>query len=464
MRNTCGRCTSMFALLVVVALECGCDRLESHPPDVVIVTLDTLRADHVGGYGKLAKTPTLDRLAAQGMLFERVVAPLPETRPSHATLMTSQYPRRHGLVSNSHNLSEDAISVAEVYQAAGYQTGAFVGCALFTPESGLQQGFDHFAESITPQRPSHEVVPLARAWLANLEPNRPFFMWLHLFDPHMPYEPPHPSPVGPGEADLAEFTWPLLMDTAAKNGGNVPAPLLKRARALYRDEVEHMDGQLGLILADLEARSNWHSTIVLATADHGECFSNGIYFDHSYCLGEGALAVPLILRADGIDAGERSRAVVELLDVAPTLLRLSGIEVPSAFAGRGLLARSNGPPSDAFFQHPFYQAEALTGRLKVFETLRAVAGEPVRPVTGERLQAGVRRQQLKLVVNGDDSVLYDLSEDPNEGNDLSSAQTDLAAELMAALRAWLASEPLKIADPATIDPELRKHLETLGYL
>ena len=458
------RGAAIFAMLVAAVLGCGCGGSEPVLPDVVIVTLDTLRADHVGGYGGLAETPTLDRLAAQGTLFERVVAPLPETRPSHATLMTSQYPRHHGLVSNSHSLAEDAVSVVEVYRAAGYQTGGFVGCALFTPESGLQQGFDHFAESSTPQRPSHEVVPLAREWLAGLDPDRPFFMWLHLFDPHMPYEPPHPSPAGPGEADVEAFTWPLLMAAAKRNEGNVPGPLLERARTLYRQEVEHMDGQLGLILADLEARPKWDSTIVLATADHGECFGNGIYFDHSYCLGEGALAVPLILRADGVEAGDRRGAVVELLDVAPTLLRLSGIEVPKAFAGWGLLARTDGPPSDAFFQHPFYQVEALAGRLKVFETLRAVAGEPVRPVSGERLQAGIRRRQLKLVVDGDETVLYDLEEDATESSDLSSMQPELTAELMAALRSWLAGAPLKVADPETINPELRKQLEALGYL
>lgn len=464
MRNVRRRCTSIIALLVVVALGSGCGDNAPVLPDVVVITLDTLRADHVSVYGGLADTPSIDGLATDGMLFERVVAPLPETRPSHATLMTSQYPRHHGLVSNSHSLSDEALSVAEVYRSAGYQTGAFVGCALFSPESGLQQGFDHFADSAEPQRPSHEVVPLAREWLADVEPHRPFFMWLHLFDPHMPYEPPNPSPASPGEAGLDEFTWPILMAAARRNEGNVPAPLLRRARTLYRDEVEHMDGQLGLILADLRTRPNWSSTIVVATADHGECFENGIFFDHSYCLGEGALAVPLVLRAEGVERGRRSRAVVELLDVAPTLLRLSGIEVPSAFAGRGLLARASGPPSDAFFQHPFYQSDALAGRAKVFETLRSVAGEPVRPVSGEQLQAGVRRRQLKLVVHGDDSVLFDLDEDPREANDITTERSELSTELLSALRAWLGSKPLEVADPSTINPELREQLEALGYL
>ena len=222
-----------------------------------------------------------------------------------------------------------------------------------------------------------------------------------------------------------------------------------------------MDSQLGLMIADLQARPNWNSTIVVATADHGECFENGIYFDHSYCLGEGALAVPLILRAKGVEAGQRSRA---LLDVAPTLLRLSGIGVPSVFAGRGLLARASGPPNDAFFQHPFYQSDALAGRVRVFETLRSVAGEPVQPVSGEQLQAGVRRRQLKLVVRGHDSEFYDLDEDPFEANDISSERSEPAAELLSALRAWLGNEALEVADPSIINPELRKQLEALGYL
>jgi arylsulfatase A-like enzyme len=451
------------ALLAAAVFGCGGGPAAT-PPDVVLVTLDTLRSDHVGAYGGSASTPTLDGLAAEGVVFEHVVAPLPETRPSHASILTSRYPRDTTVVSNSHTLPDDAVSLPEVFRQSGYRTAAVVGCALFGPESGFQQGFDRFADTPTPQRPSHEVVPLAREWLAGVGPDQPFFLWLHLFDPHMPYEPPAPSPVGPGEADLDAFTWPGLLAAAERNDGNVPAPMLRRALTLYRDEVEHMDAQLGLLLGDLRARPRWTRTIVLAAADHGECFSNGIYFDHSYCLGEGALAVPLILRAPGVPAGGREAGVVELLDVAPTLLRLSGLQVPSAFTGRGLLTRTGGAPSDAFFQHPFYRADALAGRLKIFDTLKAVAGEPVRPVSGDRLEAGVRRRQLKLVVAGDDRALYDLDADPAETDDLADTRPDEADALEAALHAWLATSPMEATDPDTINPELRRKLEALGYL
>ena len=155
---------------------------------------------------------------------------------------------------------------------------------------------------------------------------------------------------------------------------------------------------------------------------------------------------------------------MELLDVAPTLLRLSGIEAPPTFAGRGLLAKASGLPVDAFFQHPFYRADALAGRIKIFETLRSVAGEPIRPVYGEELQAGVRRRQLKLVVRGKDTVPIDLDDDPGEGNEISSERSELTAELIAALRTWLERGGLEVADPSTINPGLRKQLETLGYL
>ena len=446
------------------------------PPDVVLITLDTLRADHLGSYGAgPGRTPNLDRLAASATLFEHASAPLPETRPSHFTLLTGQYPRTHGAVSNRLTLPPEALTLAEVFQGAGYHTGAFVGCVLLAEGSGAEQGFAVLDAPQEPQRPAQDVVPRALDWLAGLDDDKPFFLWVHLFDPHLPYEPPQPPAPGDDEADVAAISWPSLLDIARQHDGNLPRRYLQRAEALYRAEVAHTDAWVGRLLDALDARPRGDRTVLAVTADHGECFGNGVYFDHSHCLDEGALAVPLLLRGPDVEAGRRVSAQVEHTDVAPTLLRLAGLDVPPSFEGRGLLARaaSAAMPSDpatpsdpaadaAFFQYPFYRQIDLDGRREIIATLRTVAGEPLRPVPGG-LRVGVKRGRWKYLRSGEEAVLHDL-QGAAEKRDVAPRQKERAAELEKLLRRWLRDHPLHEIGDAEINPELRGQLEALGYL
>lgn len=449
--------------LLVTALAC-----RTPPPDVVLITVDTLRADRLGCYGsQTTRTPNVDRLAAEGLVFERAFAPLPETRPSHYTIFTSLYPSDHGVLSNLWPAAEDLTTLAGLYADAGYATAGFAGCQLFDAAAGEALGFEHFDAPHEPQRTADGVVGAAIRWLGERGGERPFFVWLHLFDPHMPYVPPPPwnGNSDPREvADWPTFSWPRLLESARNHGGDLPRRVFGRGLDLYGAEVEYTDHWLGRFFDALREAGLYDEALIVLTADHGECFENGVFFDHSQCLGEGALRVPLVLRYPERVAPGRTDAPVEHLDVAPTLARLSGLAVPAAFRGRGLLERRRDPASDVFFQHPLYRSLDVANRQAVLDELRSVAGEPTRPVAGDRLPFGVRRGPWKYVRDGDEERLYNLAEDPAERRDLAAREPDVLRELRHAAWEWIRNHPIEPGDTSELDGELVERLEALGYL
>lgn len=451
----------LTALAVLTLAAC------SPPPDVILITVDTLRADRLGCYGSpTTRTPHVDALAAEGLLFENAVAPLPETRPSHYTLFTSLYPGDHGVVSNMASAADRLTLLPALFRDAGYATAGVAGCALFDAQAGADLGFERFDAPAEPQRAADAVVDAALAQLAGRDRGRPFFLWVHIFDPHMPYAPPPPfngKSAPAAVAALPGFTWPRLLEIAGRHDGDLPRDVFDRARDLYDGEVEFVDHELGRLFAALRADGIFDDTVVLLTADHGECFENGVFFDHSQCLGEGALAVPLILRYPARVAPGRTPTPVEHLDVAPTLLRLAGLEVPPTFQGRGLLERREADDPYVFFQHPLYRRADVAGRQEVLDQLRSVAGEPTRKIVGDRLPFGVRRGTWKYVRSGDDEALYDLAGDGAERLDVAARAPDVVRELRRAAGQWMKDHPVKPGDAEALDPALVERLEALGY-
>ncbi len=439
-------------------------------PDVILITVDTLRADRLGCYGAATRTPNIDRLAVEGMLFEHAASPIPETRPAHFTIFTSRYPRDHGVVSNLSTANADLLTLPEIYAQAGYLSAGFAGCLHFDDDAGAELGFSVFDAPETPQRTAGEVVPRAIEWLESLAPDQRVFLWLHLFDPHMPYQPPPPfNGGGPSETfeQWPDFHWPELLQAADSNDGNLPREVFERARALYDGEVEYVDHWLGRFFQALEAVGRWDRAVVALTADHGECFSKGVFFDHSQCLNDEAIAVPLIVRyPPRVAAGRRVATQVELLDVAPALLRLSDQQVPDALLGRGLLARAEdrGEESYAFFEHPFYGSFDVGSRQEVLDRLRSVAGEPTRKIVGDRLQVGVRSGAWKYLLRGTEETLYNLADDPGELHDLAAGDSARRDRFRLAVRRWMREHPPRLQAETEIHPELRKTLEALGYL
>ncbi|MDP6979043.1 MAG: sulfatase, partial [Myxococcota bacterium] len=374
MRSTarCMKTSRSFAValacLLVLALAVGCAETESPTtpgapnaptaPNALIITMDTLRADHIAPYGDAqSRTAAMQRLASEGTLFENAMSPMQMTRPSHGSLLTSLYPRDHGIVNNKIALDSQFRSLARVFRDAGYATAAFTAVKLLAPGSGFEQGFDHFdAPREARTRDARAVIDAAEQWLAARPAGQPFFVWLHLFDPHTPYAPPEDlrpaATPGPG-GDLASAGIEELIALSRNHGGDLPGSAVERAKALYRGDIEYADRELGRLLSTLERDALLDRTAIVLTADHGECFENGIYFEHSDCLYEGAARIPLIFRfADRVARGVRRDEVVEILDVAPTLLSLLDLDVPAAFLGRRLFDATSKAREAAFLQHP----------------------------------------------------------------------------------------------------------------
>lgn len=345
-----------FAAVLVVVLP-GLVAFEPVPvatpapgPSVVLITVDTLRADHLGAYGlPLAASPRIDALAAQGVLFERAIAGSSATAPSHAAILTSRYSREHSIgFRNGDTRLADVPTLAALFRDAGYATAAFVSNVVLRRGRGFETGFDVFDDD-TPareqnrsvrERTAAETAKAALAWLAARR-EQPFLLWVHYQDPHGPYAPP---PEFRGRFQLAgrpaRPPLPVLADDSGIGGipayqvlGDLRSPGAYQDR--YIDEISYADGSIGELVAAADRAAGARGAVVLLTADHGESFGEeDQYFVHRLTTPDIA-HVPLILRAPGL-APRRVRDLVHHVDVLPTLLELCGITAPGAVSGIAL--------------------------------------------------------------------------------------------------------------------------------
>ncbi len=270
-------------------------------PDVVLITIDTLRADHVGAYGAdHGATPNIDRLAEESVLFESALTTAPLTLPAHASMMTGLLPPQHGVRHNGvYFLRNEARTLAEEFREGGWATGAVLGAFVLSSQFGLQQGFDlyddHFGEHRSSgsgfvERSAGEVTDQALRWVESVD--APFFLWVHYYDPHADYHPvePHKSRF-PGSPYVAE--------------------------------IAYTDAELGRLLEALRSRDRWANTVVALTSDHGEGLGQHGESTHGYFLYESVLRVPLLLRGPGLNAGNRRSDPVSNAAVGPTLASLA---------------------------------------------------------------------------------------------------------------------------------------------
>jgi len=312
----------LLALLALALASCS-------PPEparpAVLVTLDTTRADALGAFGGPAGlTPHLDALAAESVRFTRARTVAPLTLPAHSSMLTGLYPPRHGVRDNNvMTLPLSATTLGERARERGLATAGFVSAAVLDPGLGLSQGFETYLAPQAPtrqlsssyiDRSAEETVDLALEWLATVDPERPYFLWVHVFDAHAPYLPQ--------ESFLAQA------------GGNA-----------YHGEVAQMDHALGRLFDALRARPDWDRTTVVVVADHGEGLGEHGEATHSAYLYDTTILVPLFVRAPGSDrAGESSDAIVSVVDVYPTLLAAMGLGAPGDIDGFDLLGSA--PPAD----------------------------------------------------------------------------------------------------------------------
>jgi len=406
-------------VLVLLALS-NC----SSPPDrrnVILVSVDTLRADYLSCYGsKEASTPGFDRIAREGVLFENAASVAPTTLPAHASLLTGTSPFEHWVHDNvGFRLRQDLPTLASTLKARGYRTGGFVGSFVLDRKFGLARGFDVYSDE-TPEtdrglreRRGEEVLEEALGWIGS-EDEAPFFAFLHFFDPHRPYEPPPPF---------------------APKVGN-----LEGLDAAYRGEISYVDSLLQRLLAFLDARGLPESTVLAVTADHGESLGEHGEDTHGFFLYQSTLHVPLLIRAPGIRHGQRASALVRTIDIAPTVLELLGVEAPSSFEGVSFVS--------------------ATGEVKTRDVEAYAETFVPRLHYGWSELRSLRRGNWKLIL-APRSELYDLDSDPGEERNRVDEEENGARSLLARLEELPGPENVR---PESLDPGTLASLHALGYL
>jgi arylsulfatase len=323
--------------------------------NVLLITIDTLRADHLGAYGyRRATSPRIDGLARRGVLFEQAYTYWPKTRGSFVALLTGRLAAQSGYGKSHPTLVDFNPTLASVLQDAGYDTAAVVDNANVAASLGYSKGFARYRETweekalATEVDKAHAITEDATAFLAAAHPARAFLLWLHYVSPHAPYEPP--APFDTAFLDEASRSGPVLQPVAGFHGG-VPREWARGARPLgyyvaqYDGEIAAADADVGRVLDALERSAVRDCTLVLLASDHGESLGeHDYYFDHGENLFDPSLRVPLILAGPGIKAGARSSELASTLDIVPTLLDALKVSYPPDLAGVSLLAAARGEP------------------------------------------------------------------------------------------------------------------------
>lgn len=408
-------------LFLLLLLHSAVPASASEKPDLLLITVDTLRADRLGCYGyTAAETPGIDRLASEGILFTNAVSPVPQTRPSHISLFTGLYPFEHGIHDNiAAPLNPKIPLLAEILRQNGYRTAAFVAAFVVNSQSGLNRGFDVYEEHFDAEnQPTQFALNLEKrgdqvyrefsSWYSQKKAG-PYFAWVHLYDPHFPYEPP------------AEYR---------KRFAGRP----------YDGEVAYSDEMVGKILKLVD-----HNTIVILTSDHGEALGDHGENTHGYYIYDATQHVPLIVRWPGSPAtGRKVPHQVRLIDLFPTILDLSGIATTARVSGTSLKPWLTDPGKSDPMLYAYSESYL-----------------PWIHFGWSRLQ-GVRYQSWKYI-QAPRPELYDLARDPRELQNTVSSESRKAN----ILRDWLtksgaAKEGTLQAAPE-LDPETLEKLAALGY-
>lgn len=338
------------------------NRPQATAPNIVLVTVDALRSDHLSSYGYARNTtPNLDGLAAQGTRFLRAVTTSPWTYAANASIVTGQSPTRLGAFWNVPGLPAATPTLAELLQGAGYQTAGFASAVLIRKNYGFDRGYDHYDDSTTygypnsAQNMAEEVNNRTLAWLdANRDPSKPLFLYLYYFDPHSWYNPPAPYDTLYDSTYTGTVTPEVIGDGQSIVGGTViPTERdVEHILALYDGEIAYWDAKFGEMLAALQSRGLLDNTLVAVTADHGESFGERSQWVHAGSLYEEAMRVPLLLRHTGVIGADASISVpVSNMDLMPTLLDYAGVTPPedlSAVSLRPLIESSQPAQRDVF--------------------------------------------------------------------------------------------------------------------
>src|SRR6266496_894885 len=394
-------------------------------PNVVFITIDTLRPDHLGCYGdKQIGTPNIDTLAADGTRFERAYTAVPVTLPSHTVIFTGTYPLRRGVHDFAANkLNPTQATLASVLKDNGYAAAAVIGSAVLDSRFGLNHGFDFYYDRFDfnrlqesnldeMERPGNVVADVTLDWLSS-NYQKKFFIWMHLYDPHYPYRPP-----------------------AAYSEQYKDRP--------YDGEIAFADAQFGRLISFLKAKGLYDNTLIVLTGDHGESLGEHGEKTHGFFLYNATLHVPVIIHLPGAAAANTVSELVSLTDLMPTVLQALKIEVPAQVQGRSLLPLLTAKKEDSISVY----AETFLPRLHFnWSELRSVETEKYQFIEAPKPE------------------LYDLAADPGETRNLYADKKAVGAELQARLRALVRhySADQELAEKTGLNPALMERLKSLGY-
>ncbi|GAB4340072.1 MAG: sulfatase [Candidatus Abyssubacteria bacterium] len=435
-----------FFCVLGLATAFGCGGLapseEPARPNIILVSIDTLRADHIRGYGYARETtPVLDDLMSRGASFMNAVSAAPWTLPAHMSLFTSLYPHAHGVTAELLALDEGVMTLPLLLKRAGYTTGGFATMPHLSPRHGFGRGFDFYE---CREMKASEALPRAYTWMKQ-NSSKSFFLFIHLFDVHSPYEPlPHYramfEPSYEGGLDGTEETLYKI-----RTGEISLSPEdLRHLVALYDAEIRQLDNALGMFFESLEQAGVAENTVFIVTSDHGEEFLEHGGILHGRTLYDEVVRIPLIMKGPGIAAGKRVEQQVQLIDIAPTILALCGENPPASLQGRSLLPLL-GQNVPEWPEHAFVEADWRNEK--------------------HDIKRAVRTNGYKLYydrLTGEEE-LYDLEKDPAEQVNILGEQPDVAEALRQRLREWMSS-PRGTPQTITLTETEKDQLRALGYM
>lgn len=449
----------MAATLCAAAIACvmlaGCGG-QSRPPHIFVISVDTLRADALAPYGEtLVETPTASALAAEGTLFTRAVTPMGITIPVHATILTGLMPRIHGVRANVHRLAEDVPAIAEALGGAGYVSASILSLGAMNFMSGLDRGFDHASdreeEGRVFRRDDAETLAMSLDWVARQDGEAPVFMLIHFYDVHSPhlrteYTPPMPDGyTGPLTDGISVET---LYNESQELLAGQPDELAALA-ALYAGEAAEADQRIGQFIEALSAQGLLENSVIIYLADHGQGLGENDYFGHGPTLEQTVLHVPIIIRdfrARG--SAQRVTETVGLIDIAPTILGLAGLDAKN-LPGRNLLALG--------------QSESPT--VYISEVEQRSSQTEFRPEFFDDEALATYFDNYKYVESDGQQRLYRIDE--TWGQEIEQIGLD---ELHESLRVWLADrmqdyrEGYTASERAELTNEAIEELRSLGYI
>jgi arylsulfatase A-like enzyme/Flp pilus assembly protein TadD len=407
-----------ISVLAGMLLSAGCggaNRSETSP-NLILITLDTTRADRLGCYGyEPAITPTLDSLATRGVLFESAIASVPITLPSHSTILTGLSPLRTGVRDNGmFSLAPHFETVAEHLLASGYQTGAFVSAFVLDAEYGTSQGFTTYDDKLLGERPALLTNRRALRWIETLDRNRPYFLWIHYYDPHLPWTPPEPF------RSMEEL-------------------------APYDQEIAGLDAALGSFLRELHRRGFLDRTGILISGDHGEGLFDHGEPQHGVFLYDETIRVPMmLLLPDQRWAGRRVQELVATEDITPTLLSMAGAAVPDSLDGHDLI--------------PILAGDVANPRSYVYS-------ETYFPAYDFHFSQifSLRSQRWKYI-HAPRPELYHVRRDPGETIDLLPTYPDTGIAYRERLDELRGRAGVDVESARAISQEEIERLQSLGYL